>query len=114
MLVSLAKDVVNDFSLKVEPLWRLHKDNFKVLLEYCEILDKAALFNEVQKTSLGINPVSMEINISLEDIIVFSAVKDDAVYKVLKNASRFRAYKNSEKNTFNIALSFPSLWETVI
>lgn len=106
--------VVNDFSDKIQPLWKLNKDNYAVLLEYYDVIKEAASLNEVGNIKTSINPKTMEIEILLEDIVYFSSTNEEKMFLVLANTSRFRVFKNKKPDMFNIALSFPSLWETVI
>lgn len=106
--------IVNDFSNKIQPLWRLNKNNYTVLLEYYGIIKEAASFNEAKDIRVSINPKTMEVEILLEGIVCFSSTNKEKMFLVFANTSKFRVYRSEKPDMFNIVLSFPSLWEAII
>lgn len=101
--------VVEEATSQFAPLWKLDNENFKILKQYCSVIDSLAKdFNGIS-FDVSVDDIAMTITIILEceEMLI-----ESATHKFFSLASRAKTlgFSTSDDGNLNVKFVFPSVW----
>lgn len=102
--------VVEEATSQFAPLWKLNDENYKILEQYCGVLDALAEEFDGESFDVEVDDIKMTISIKLEcqDITIES--QQHKYYELAQHALSF-SFSASENDTMIAEFVFPSVWE---
>lgn len=104
--------VVEEANNQFSPLWKLDKEKYRILEQYCQVID--ALSDEFEGVSydVEIDDIAMTIAITLECKDISIQQQSHKYYALAQRAIVF-GFSTSEDNNLNVRFVFPSVWNKV-
>lgn len=104
--------VVEEANNQFSPLWKLDKEKYRILEQYCQVID--ALSDEFEGISydVEIDDIAMTIAITLECKDISIQQQSHKYYALAQRAIVF-GFSTSEDNNLNVRFVFPSVWNKV-
>lgn len=102
--------VVEEATNQFSPLWKLNKYNYKILEQYCNVIDSLATEFNGHSFDVSVDDIAMTITIVMEcdDIVITS--KTHRFYDIAQR-SKMLGFSASDNGTLNIKFVFPSVWD---
>ena len=102
--------VVEEATLQLAPLWKINKEKYRILKQYCGVLDSLSNEFDGESFEVDVDDENMTISIKLEcqDITI-----ESQTHKYYSLAQRALSFGFLSGNNGNIIASFvfPSVWE---
>ena len=104
--------VVEEATVQFAPLWKLNKENYRILKQYCDVVD--ALSEEFGGESFDVTVDDIEMTITIvlecEDMTITS--KTHKFYSLAQRSNAL-GFSVSESGNLNVKFVFPSVWTKV-
>lgn len=101
--------VVEEATKQFAPFWELDDDNYKILKQYCTVIDSLAEEFDGESFDVSVDNIKMTVEIILEctDITIESA---SHIFYKLAQRSNTLGFSVSEDGNLNVKFVFPSVW----
>lgn len=102
--------VVEEANKQFSPIWEMNKDNYQILKQYCDVIDKLSKEYEGESYEVEIDDIIMTISITMDclDMIVDKTNKD--FLQIAERAISI-GFSTNDDGMLSIKFVFPSLWE---
>ena len=104
--------VVEEATNQFSPLWKLDKEKYRILEQYCQVID--GLSDEFDGISydVEIDDIAMTIAVTLECQDINIQQQSHKYYALAQRAVTF-GFSTSEDGNLNVKFVFPSVWNKV-
>lgn len=102
--------VVEEATEQFAPLWKLNEENYKILEQYCGVIDSLAQEFEGESYDVEVDEVKMTVKIVLECQEMTIESKTHQFYELAQKADSF-GFSATEDSTLLVEFVFPSVWE---
>lgn len=105
--------VVEEATNQFSPVWKLDNEKFKILGQYCDVIDSLAKEFDGESYDVEINDISMDIIIVVEcpDIVIEN--HQHKYYELISRAKSF-GFSVTESGNLSVRFVFPGIWNRVI
>lgn len=105
--------VVEEATSQLAPLWKLNKDKYDILKQYCLTLDALANEFEGESFDVEVDDIKMTISIKMEcqDITIKS--QTHKYYSLAQRAVSF-SFSSSKNGNLVVEFVFPSVWDKAV
>ena len=102
--------VVEEANNQFAPIWKLDKERYDILKQYCNVIDNIANEHNGESYQVDIDDIAMTIAITMEclDMVVDS---DDNEFLAIAQRAISVSFSASDEGKLAIKFIFPSLWE---
>lgn len=104
--------VVDEATSQFAPIWKLNKENLRILNQYCAIIDSLAEEFGGVSFDVEVDDIEMTITIQMEcqDMVIDSRQHK---YYSLARRSVSLGFSATEEGMLNVKFVFPSIWDKV-
>lgn len=102
--------VVEEATAQFAPIWKLDKEKYRILKQYCEALDAIAEEFDGRSFDVEIDDIAMTIAITLECPELIIESNNHRYCSLAQRAISF-GFSVSEDGLLNAKFVFPSVWE---
>lgn len=105
--------VVEEATNQFSPVWELDDEKFKILGQYCGVIDSLAKEFDGESYDVEIDDIKMDIIISLECQDITIENHQHKYYELISRAKSF-GFSTTENGNLSVNFVFPSVWKKVI
>lgn len=102
--------VVEEANKQFAPTWKTNKERFKILQQYCDVIDKLSAEYNGESYEVEIDDIAMTIAITMDcsDMVIDHNRHD---FLALAQRTISVGFSVSDEGRLAIKFVFPSLWE---
>lgn len=102
--------VVDEASSQFGKLWTVDKYKYKVLKQYCDVIDSLVAEFDCESIDVEVDDIKMTIKISLEcpEVVVYSS--SHKLYELISRSVSF-GFSHVNEDLLRTSIVFPSVWE---
>lgn len=102
--------VVDEATAQFAPIWKINQEKYKILKQYCSVLDSLATEFYGESFEVDIDDIKMTISVKMEcqDMTIESQVHK--YYSLAQRAISF-GFSCSENGNLVVEFVFPSVWD---
>lgn len=104
--------VVDEATAQFSPLWKINNDKYRVLKQYCGVLDSLATEFNGESFDVEVDDIAMTIAITMECHDVTIESKNHKYYSLAQCALAF-GFSVSDEGLLCMKFVFPSVWDKV-
>ena len=104
--------VVEEATKQFAPLWKLNKENNKILEQYCSVIDSLAEEFGGMSFNVTVDDIAMTIAIEMECEDMTLESTTHKFYSLARRANAI-GFSVSEGGNLNVKFVFPSVWSRV-
>lgn len=102
--------VVDEATTQFAPLWKINKEKYRILQQYCGVLDSLAAEFDGEAFDVEVDDIEMTIAITLECMDLSIDSKNHKYYSLAQRAIEF-GFSVSENGLLCVKFVFPSVWD---
>ena len=102
--------VVEEATAQFAPIWKLDKEKYRILKQYCDALDVISDECDGVSFDVEVDDIAMTIAITLECQEMVIESKNHRYFSLAQRAVSF-GFSVSEDGLLNAKFVFPSVWE---
>ena len=102
--------VIDEATSQFVPIWKINKDKYQILKQYCDVLDSLAEEFDGESFDVEVDDIAMTVTIKMEcpDIIIKS---QNHKYCSLAQRALSFGFAVSETGLLCMKFVFPSVWD---
>lgn len=104
--------VVEEANKQFAPLWRLNKEKYKILGQYCQVIDSLSDEFDGVSYDVEIDDIAMTVAVTLECQDINIQQQSHKYYSLAQRAITF-GFSTSEDGNLNVKFVFQSVWDKV-
>lgn len=104
--------VVDEATSQFSPLWKLNREKYRILKQYCGVLDSLAEEFDGESFDVEIDDIAMTISITMECHDVTIESQNHKYYSLAQRAIAF-GFSTSEDGLLCAKFVFPSVWDKI-
>ena len=101
--------VVEEATKQFAPLWKLNKENIKILEQYCSVIDSLSDEFGGKSFEVTVDDIAMTVSIIMECDDVTIESKTHRFYSLAQRSNSL-GFSVSENGNLNVKFVFPSVW----
>ena len=101
--------VVEEATSRFAPLWKLDKQNNKILEQYCSVIDSLAAEFGGESFEVDVDEIAMTITITMECADMTIESNTHKFYSLARRAMAL-GFSATKEGNLNVKFVFPSVW----
>lgn len=102
--------VVDETTSQFAPLWKINKEKYRILEQYCGALDSIAEEFDGESFDVEVDDIAMTITITMECQEIIIESQNHKYYSLAQRAIAF-GFSVSEDGLLCAKFVFPSIWD---
>lgn len=102
--------VVDEATSQFAPLWKINKEKYRILKQYCDVLDCLAKEFDGESFDVEVDDIAMTITIKLECHEITIESKNHNYYSLAQRTIAF-GFSTTEEGLLCAKFVFPSVWD---
>lgn len=102
--------VIEEANKQFAPLWKLDKEKYRILEQYCQVIDDLSEEFDGVSYDVEVDDISMTIAITLECQDISIQQQSHKYYSLAQRAITF-GFSTSKDGNLNVKFVFPSVWK---
>jgi len=102
--------VVEEANRQFSPIWEMNKDNYQILKQYCDVIDKLSKEYEGESYEVEIDDIVMTISITMDCLDMIVDKNNKELLQIAERAISIE-FSTNDDGMLSIKFVFPSLWE---
>lgn len=102
--------VVDEATDQFSPLWRINKERYRILKQYCDVLDSLVEEFDGESFDVEVDDISITIAITMECREITIESQNHKYYSLAQRAMSF-GFSVSDNGLLCAKFVFPSIWE---
>lgn len=104
--------VVDEATSQFAPLWKINKEKYRTLEQYCDTLDSLADEFDAESFDVEIDDITMTITITMECDEIIIESQNHKYYSIAQRLTAF-GFSVSKDGLLCAKFVFPSVWDKV-
>lgn len=105
--------VVEEATSQFAPLWKVNNERYKILKQYCEVIDSLASEFDGESFEADIDDIKMTIGIKMECKDMTIKSQTHKYYSLAQRAVSF-GFSAADNGNIVVEFVFPSVWDKAV